>query len=196
MDITEKINKWSGKVKTKYSPPEGLFTKDASTIANQLATDSTDLKQAMSRLNFYLNRAGRNLPSKRKKEIEKAKELLRKKFKSNESLDEKWNPANKLNTELSSMLRATRLMNFKTNRNGYDISLVMSKDNKGIKITINDPKTVGRPESFLYVLKGIEEPEQKISDKERKTEKDFVKSLKGSLRANPKKVPMSRRRLG
>jgi hypothetical protein len=194
MDITEKINKWSSKVKTKYSPPEGLFTKDASTIATQLANDSTDLKQAMSRLNFYLNRAGKNLPSERKTEIEKAKKLLNQKFNESNDLLEKWMPANKLNSELSSMLRATRLMNFKTSKNGYNISVVMSKDNKGIKVTINDPKTPGKPESFLYVLKGIEEPEQKISDKERKTEKEFIRGLTGSLKAKSKKVPLTRKR--
>jgi hypothetical protein len=194
MDITEKINKWSSKVKTKYSPPEGLFTKDASTIATQLANDSTDLKQAMSRLNFYLNRAGKNLPSERKTEIEKAKKLLNQKFNESNDLLEKWMPANKLNSELSSMLRATRLMNFKTSKNGYNISVVMSKDNKGIKVIINDPKTPSKPESFLYVLKGIEEPEQKISDKERKTEKEFIRGLTGSLKARSRKLPLTRKR--
>ena len=89
MDIIEKIEKWSGKVKTKYEPPEGLFTKDAETIASQLAKDSTDLQQAMSRLNFYINRVGTNLSPDRKSTLENVKELLRKKFGVSESINEK-----------------------------------------------------------------------------------------------------------
>jgi len=86
MDIIEKLElflnekKWSGKVKTKYHPPEGTFTKSAEEIATQLAKDSSDLKQAMSRLNFYINRAGENLSTERKRVLDKAKDLLRKKF--------------------------------------------------------------------------------------------------------------------
>lgn len=77
--LNEKI--WSGKVATKYSPPEGTFTKSAAHIADVLAKDSKDLKQAMSRLNFYINRAGKNLTNKDMKRLEQAKDLLRKKFK-------------------------------------------------------------------------------------------------------------------
>jgi hypothetical protein len=76
---TEK--KWSGKVKTSYEPPEGLFTKSAEEIATVLHKDSDDLSQAMSRLMFYVNRAGENLSSERKKVMNKAEELLRQKFK-------------------------------------------------------------------------------------------------------------------
>lgn len=72
---------WVGKVKTSYEPPEGLFTKDANTIANQLHKDSKDLQQAMSRLNFYINRAGDNLSTEREQELEKVKDILRKLFK-------------------------------------------------------------------------------------------------------------------
>lgn len=73
-------DKWSGGVQTKYSPPEGLFKQSAEAIADQLAKDSNSLKQAMSRLNFYINRAGDNLSGERKSELERAKGLLRKKF--------------------------------------------------------------------------------------------------------------------
>lgn len=78
--VTEKGGKWSGSVATKYTPPAGLFTQKASAIANQLASDSADLKQAMSRLNFYINRGGSNIDPKQMGELQKAKELLRKKF--------------------------------------------------------------------------------------------------------------------
>lgn len=71
---------WSGDVKTKWHPPEGLFTKSADEIANVLKKESPNLKVAMSRLNFYINRAGKNLDPKRKAELEKAKNILRKLF--------------------------------------------------------------------------------------------------------------------
>jgi hypothetical protein len=60
----------------KWTPPEGLFTKDAKTIAKTLKKLSKSEKQAMARLNFYINRGGRTLHNK--VELEKAKKLLKK----------------------------------------------------------------------------------------------------------------------
>ena len=68
--------KWSGKVKTKWKVPEGLFTKPSSVIAKTLAANSKSLKQAMNRLTFYENRAGSNLPPKERANLEKAKTEL------------------------------------------------------------------------------------------------------------------------
>ena len=52
-------------VKPKWHPEEGLFTrKDPNYIANYLIKNSKDLKQAMNRLTFYMNRAGENLENK------------------------------------------------------------------------------------------------------------------------------------
>lgn len=70
---------WSADVTkaAKYHPPEGTFTKGATAIASQLAGDSDSLKQAMSRLNFYINRAGTNLSSERRKVLNQAKKKLR-----------------------------------------------------------------------------------------------------------------------
>lgn len=72
--------KWSGKVEVKWEPPEGFFTKGAVAIADGLHSASKTLKQAMSRLNFYINRAGDNLSRDDHKRLERAKELLHKKF--------------------------------------------------------------------------------------------------------------------
>lgn len=86
MSVLEKINKylseekWSGDVKTHWHPSEGLFTKSAEDIASEITDNSDSLQQAESRLNFYLNRAGKNLDSERKATINKAKELVRKHF--------------------------------------------------------------------------------------------------------------------
>lgn len=52
---------WSDQVKTTWEPPEGFFTQSAPKIAAGLKSASKDLQQAMSRLNFYINRAGHNL---------------------------------------------------------------------------------------------------------------------------------------
>ena len=62
-------------VETKWHPEEGLFSKkDPEYIANYLIKNSKDLKQAMSRLVFYMNRAGENLENKTV--LNKAKELI------------------------------------------------------------------------------------------------------------------------
>ena len=88
-DFLEKY--WSGKVKPKWHPPKGLFTKDPKTIANVIAENSDNLKQAVARVNFFFNRGGycnpdsRNydkaLCSKRKKIIKILDELFGKKNK-------------------------------------------------------------------------------------------------------------------
>ena len=73
--------KWSAAVDTDSTHPRsGLFTKDAKTIARELASKKVSPKGLSSRmrmLTFYINRAGKNLPPKRLKVLENAKELLR-----------------------------------------------------------------------------------------------------------------------
>jgi beta-lactam-binding protein with PASTA domain len=80
----KKKKKWSGDVKTKWTPPPELFTKPAETIANTLAKAGQTLKRAMARLNFYINRSGANLSDKDKARLDHAKELLHAKFEKNE----------------------------------------------------------------------------------------------------------------
>jgi hypothetical protein len=83
---------WSGKV-TKYSDaldlePGVFIWKDPKQIAKSLkisAEISTrrkakPLQSAMSMLNFYINRAGKNLQISQKKILEQAKIELRKQF--------------------------------------------------------------------------------------------------------------------
>jgi tRNA(adenine34) deaminase len=76
-----KLNhRWVAGVHTESTfPPKGLFTKDASTIARNLASAKTSPKgpaSGMRMLNYYINRAGRNLPASRKAELERAKSIL------------------------------------------------------------------------------------------------------------------------
>lgn len=74
--------RWVANVNTDSThPPEGLFTKDASTIARTLASKKVSPKgpgSGMRMLSYFINRAGRNLSASRRKELERAKELLSK----------------------------------------------------------------------------------------------------------------------
>lgn len=72
--LNEKM--WSGDVKTKWHPKEGFFDQSAEKIAAVLKRNSKDAKQAMSRLNFYINRAGKNLSPADKARLENAKKKL------------------------------------------------------------------------------------------------------------------------
>jgi hypothetical protein len=72
--------KWVAGVSTDSThPPEGLFTKDAATIARSLASKKVSPKgpgSGMKMLNYFINRGGKNLTASRRHELEKAKRLL------------------------------------------------------------------------------------------------------------------------
>lgn len=72
--------KWSAKVDTDSThPDEGLFNQSAAAIAKALASKKVSPKgpaSGMRMLNFYINRAGKNLSSERHSELEKAKGKL------------------------------------------------------------------------------------------------------------------------
>ncbi|HEY6901458.1 MAG TPA: DUF3175 domain-containing protein [Puia sp.] len=81
--------KWSGEV-TKNSNAldldKGIFTSGSpGKIARSLEHSAETSKRkkgsayqsAMSMLSFYINRAGKNLPAKKKQTLEKAKDLLK-----------------------------------------------------------------------------------------------------------------------
>src|SRR5437867_3327078 len=78
---TKKTTKkrWSHKVKTVSTyPPAGLFTKDAQTIARAMASKKVSPKgigSGVRMIQFFINRAGKNLPAERKQELEKAKNI-------------------------------------------------------------------------------------------------------------------------
>jgi hypothetical protein len=80
----EKTKKWVAKVKTVSTyPPEGLFTKNAATIARSLASKKVSPKgpgSGMRMLTYFINRAGRGLSKERRRELGKAKALLSEKI--------------------------------------------------------------------------------------------------------------------
>lgn len=61
-------------VKAKTKVPEGTFTKSANEIKKTLLRVARDKTHAIRMINFYINRAGDNLPNA--KEVMKAKELI------------------------------------------------------------------------------------------------------------------------
>jgi hypothetical protein len=76
-------NRWVAKVKTDSThPPEGLFTRDAQTIARTLASTRVSPKgpsSGLRLLTYFINRGGKGLSAARKAELEKAETLLSKK---------------------------------------------------------------------------------------------------------------------
>src|SRR5437764_5602209 len=77
---TRRRSKWVRTVTTDSThPPEGLFNKDAATVARTLASKKVSPKglgSGMRMLTYFINRAGRNLPATRRHELERAKKLL------------------------------------------------------------------------------------------------------------------------
>ena len=83
---TKTDHRWEAKVKTEsVHPPEGLFTKDAATIARTLASKKVSPKgpgSGMRMLTYFINRGGKGLSSSRRAELERAKKLLSAKVKA------------------------------------------------------------------------------------------------------------------
>lgn len=75
-----KNKRWVREVRTVSTfPPEGLFTKDAETIARTMARKDVSPRgvgSGIRMIQFFINRAGKNLPDERKAELEKAKHIL------------------------------------------------------------------------------------------------------------------------
>jgi len=90
--MPEKMNKWSKEVTEHDHPfglPPGLFkSADPEAIATALQRSAEDparhsddpYRTAMSMLDFYINRAGKNLSGNDRDALEKAKTELRKRF--------------------------------------------------------------------------------------------------------------------
>lgn len=79
--LEESKKKFIAKVEVKEEPPEGLFaTGSKGKIVKWLKSSHKDLKSAMSSLNFYINRAGKDLDDDRKAVLDAAKEALTKAY--------------------------------------------------------------------------------------------------------------------
>ena len=80
MAKTSTSRRWVKTVTTDSThPPEGLFKKDAATIARTLASKRVSPKgpaSGMRMLTYFVNRGGRGLSKTRREELERAKRLL------------------------------------------------------------------------------------------------------------------------
>lgn len=63
-----------------WNDPKKIAASLKRSAENSLRRKANPFQSAMSMLNFYINRAGKNLPSQRKKILEQAKIELRKLF--------------------------------------------------------------------------------------------------------------------
>ena len=77
--------RWVSGVKTVSTyPPAGTFTKDAETIARTMASKKVSPRgvgSGIRMIQYFINRAGKNLPAERRAELEKAKKILQEKSK-------------------------------------------------------------------------------------------------------------------
>ena len=80
MPAKKRTRRWVATVTTDSThPPAGLFTKNAATIARTLVLKKVSPKgpgSGMRMLTYFINRAGKGLPARRRAELEKAKSLL------------------------------------------------------------------------------------------------------------------------
>lgn len=56
--------------------PPDVFKGSPSSIANILKSKSKDLKQALSRLSFYRNRSGENIPGSDRSRLDQARDAI------------------------------------------------------------------------------------------------------------------------
>ncbi len=73
------------KVRKRWSqaPPKGLFARDARTIARTMASKKVSPKgigSGIRMVQFFINRAGKNLSRRRREELEKAKHIMQDKM--------------------------------------------------------------------------------------------------------------------
>jgi hypothetical protein len=73
LDLEEGVFTWKN--------PKKIATSLKKSAENSLRRKASPFQSAMSMLNFYINRAGKNLPPEQKEILNKAKTELRKLFK-------------------------------------------------------------------------------------------------------------------
>lgn len=76
----QSTRRWVKEVKTDSThPPEGIFTKDAETIAKTMASKKVSpggIGAGIRMIQYFINRGGKGLSTSRKRQLEKAKRLL------------------------------------------------------------------------------------------------------------------------
>lgn len=76
--------KWRDAVTTDSThPPKDLFKRKAETVAKRMADEKVSphgLDSGIRMIQFYLNRAGKNLSAVHRRELERAKEILQRRL--------------------------------------------------------------------------------------------------------------------
>ena len=80
--LQEAEEKWTQKVHEKFHPPAGTFSEgSAEKIADVISEHGkAPYKTAIARLNFFLNRGGKNVSPTVRAKVEKAKKILEKRY--------------------------------------------------------------------------------------------------------------------
>src|SRR5207237_5950673 len=83
MTTKKPVKRWSHQVKTVSTfPPEGTFMKDAKSVARIMASKKVSPKgigSGIRMIQFFINRGGNGLSASRKKQLQRAIEILREK---------------------------------------------------------------------------------------------------------------------
>ena len=146
--IKEADKKWSGDVETKYTPPEGTFTKSSAEIADTvLKGHNGDKGSAIKSINFYINRAGKNLSDADVKRIKGAIAILQ--MKENKNIVMKEGVAETILQQLggrkfTTMTGAKNISKGKNNEGNEYLGFYLPHADRGInyvKITLNDLDT-------------------------------------------------------
>ncbi|HXY35786.1 MAG TPA: DUF3175 domain-containing protein [Planctomycetaceae bacterium] len=78
--------RWVARVKTVSTfPPRDTFNKDSETVARVMASKKVSPKgigSGIRMIQYFINRAGKNLPAARKRELEKAKRILQERLRN------------------------------------------------------------------------------------------------------------------
>lgn len=78
LEIIELLEQRLSQIEPKLNVPDGLFRDGtAQSIASFFIGASETLQQAMSRLTFFINRAGKNLDPDIKSKVEQAMDIVR-----------------------------------------------------------------------------------------------------------------------
>jgi hypothetical protein len=81
--IQEAEEKWAQEVEEKFHPPAGTFKEGSpDKIASVISQNGrAPYKTAIARLSFFLNRGGENISPEIRAKVNRAKEILKKRYK-------------------------------------------------------------------------------------------------------------------
>lgn len=136
---------WSGKVKTKWTPPPGLFSRDAETIARVvLEGHDHELAPSVASINFYINRAGLNMTERDRVRLARALKIVQREGVS--SQDKR---------------RVTSRLHYAANPRGKVTRIDLLDAIQGL---LSDPRTgLNRDHTILDLMEYLDDPQNPFS---------------------------------